>query len=183
MLLQHTIDSVTFTFRDLKDLLAKATPVRSGDELAGVAAMTSVERVAAQMTLADLPLSVFLSEAIVPYESDEVTRLIFDGHDTTAFAPIASLTVGGFRDWLLSEEATTEVLSAVSPGLTPEMVAAVSKLMRVQDLVLVARKTSVVTRFRTTVGLAGRLSTRLQPNHPTDDPVGIAETFALGKIE
>ena len=114
MLLQHTIDSVTYIFRDLKDLLAKATPVRSGDELAGVAAMSSVERVAAQMTLADLPLSVFLAEAIVPYESDEVTRLIFDSHDATAFAPIASLTVGGFRDWLLSEEATTEFLSAVS---------------------------------------------------------------------
>jgi ethanolamine ammonia-lyase large subunit len=182
VLLQHTIDSLTYTFRDLKDLLAKATPVRSGDELAGVAAMSSVERVAAQMTLANLPLSVFLAEAIVPYESDEVTRLIFDSHDATAFAPIASLTVGGFRDWLLSEEATTELLSAVSPGLTPEMVAAVSKLMRVQDLVAVARKTSVITRFRTTVGLAGRLSTRLQPNHPTDDPVGIAAAIIDGLL-
>jgi ethanolamine ammonia-lyase large subunit len=182
LLLQHTIDNVTHAFRDLKDLLAKATPARSGDELAGVAATSSVERVAAQMTLADLPLSVFLAEAIVPYESDEVTRLIFDSHDATAFAPIASLTVGGFRDWLLSEEATTEVLSAVSPGLTPEMVAAVSKLMRVQDLVAVARKTSVVTRFRTTVGLAGRLSTRLQPNHPTDDPIGIAAAIIDGLL-
>ena len=182
MLLQHTIDSVTYTFRDLKDLLAKATPVRSGDELAGVAAMSSVERVAAQMTLADLPLSVFLAEAIVPYESDEVTRLIYDSHDATAFAPIASLTVGGFRDWLLSEEASTEFLSAVSPGLMPEMVAAVSKLMRVQDLVAVARKISVVTRFRTTVGLAGRLSTRLQPNHPTDDPVGVAAAIIDGLL-
>ncbi len=182
MLLQHTIDSVTYSFRDLKDLLAKATPVRSGDELAGVAAMSSVERVAAQMTLADLPLSVFLAEAIVPYESDEVTRLIYDSHDATAFAPIASLTVGGFRDWLLSEEASTEFLSAVSPGLMPEMVAAVSKLMRVQDLVAVARKISVVTRFRTTVGLAGRLSTRLQPNHPTDDPVGVAAAIIDGLL-
>ena len=182
MLLRHTIDSVTYSFRDLKDLLAKATPVRSGDELAGVAAVSSVERVAAQMTLADLPLSVFLAEAIVPYESDEVTRLIFDSHDATAFAPIASLTVGGFRDWLLSEEATSELLSAVSPGLTPEMVAAVSKLMRVQDLVAVARKISVVTRFRTTVGLAGRLSTRLQPNHPTDDPVGVAAAIIDGLL-
>ena len=182
MLLQHTIDSVSYSFRDLKDLLAKATPARSGDELAGVAAGSSVERVAAQMTLADLPLSVFLAEAIVPYESDEVTRLIFDSHDATAFAPIASLTVGGFRDWLLSEEATTEFLSAVSPGLMPEMVAAVSKLMRVQDLVAVARKISVVTRFRTTVGLAGRLSTRLQPNHPTDDPVGIAAAIIDGLL-
>jgi ethanolamine ammonia-lyase large subunit len=182
VLLQHTIDSVTYTFRDLKDLLAKATPVRSGDELAGVAAMSSVERVAAQMALADLPLSVFLAEAIVPYESDEVTRLIFDSHDATAFSPIASLTVGGFRDWLLSEEATAEFLSAVSPGLMPEMVAAVSKLMRVQDLVAVSRKISVVTRFRTTVGLAGRLSTRLQPNHPTDDPVGVAAAIIDGLL-
>jgi ethanolamine ammonia-lyase large subunit len=182
VLLQHTIDSVTYTFRDLKDLLAKATPVRSGDELAGVAAGSSVERVAAQMTLADLPLSVFLAEAIVPYESDEVTRLIFDSHDASAFAPIASLTVGGFRDWLLSEEATTEFLSAVSPGLMPEMVAAVSKLMRVQDLVAVARKISVITRFRTTVGLAGRLSTRLQPNHPTDDPIGVAAAIIDGLL-
>lgn len=182
MLLQHTIDSVTYIFRDLKDLLAKATPVRSGDELAGVAAMSSVERVAAQMSLADLPLSVFLAEAIVPYESDEVTRLIFDSHDATAFAPIASLTVGGFRDWLLSEEAAAESLSAVSAGLTPEIVAAVSKLMRVQDLIAVARKISVVTRFRTTVGLGGRLSTRLQPNHPTDDPVGIAAAIIDGLL-
>jgi ethanolamine ammonia-lyase large subunit len=182
VLLQHTIDSVTYIFRDLKDLLAKATPVRSGDELAGVAAMSSVERVAAQMTLADLPLSVFLAEAIVPYESDEVTRLIFDSHDATAFVPIASLTVGGFRDWLLSEEAAAESLSAVSAGLTPEIVAAVSKLMRVQDLIAVARKISVVTRFRTTVGLGGRLSTRLQPNHPTDDPVGIAAAIIDGLL-
>jgi ethanolamine ammonia-lyase large subunit len=182
VLLQHTIDSVTYSFRDLRDLLAKATPARSGDELAGVAAKSSVERVAAQMALADLPLSIFLAEAVVPYESDEVTRLIFDSHDAAAFAPIASLTVGGFRDWLLGEEATPESLSGLAPGLTPEMVAAVSKLMRVQDLVAVARKTSVVTRFRTTVGLAGRLSTRLQPNHPTDDPVGIAAAIIDGLL-
>jgi ethanolamine ammonia-lyase large subunit len=180
VLLQHTIDSVTYSFRDLRDLLAKATPARSGDELAGVAAKSSVERVAAQMALADLPLSIFLAEAVVPYESDEVTRLIFDSHDAAAFAPIASLTVGGFRDWLLGEEATPESLTGLAPGLTPEMVAAVSKLMRVQDLIAVARKISVVTRFRTTVGLAGRLSTRLQPNHPTDDPVGIAAAILDG---
>ena len=179
MLLQHTIDSVTYGFRDLKDLLAKATPARSGDELAGIAARSSVERVAAQMALADLPLTAFLSEAIVPYESDEVTRLIFDMHDAAAFAPIVSLTVGGFRDWLLSE-APAESLTGLASGLTPEMVAAVSKLMRVQDLVAVARRISVVTCFRTTVGLAGRLSTRLQPNHPTDDPVGIAAAIIDG---
>jgi ethanolamine ammonia-lyase large subunit len=178
----HTIDGVTYGFRDLKDLLAKATPARAGDELAGIAAGSSVERVAAQMALADLPLTVFLNDAVVPYETDEVTRLIFDTHDATAFAPVASFTVGGLRDWLLSYETTGESLAALAPGLIPEMAAAVSKLMRVQDLIAVARKIRVVTRFRTTVGLAGRLSTRLQPNHPTDDPVGIAAGIIDGLL-
>ncbi len=182
MSLHHTIDGVTYDFRDLKDLLAKATPARAGDELAGIAARSSVERVAAQMALADLPLAAFLNEAVVPYEDDEVTRLIFDSHDSSAFAPIASLTVGGLRDWLLAYETTTESLAALAPGLTPEMAAAVSKLMRVQDLIAVARKIRVVTRFRTTVGLPGRLSTRLQPNHPTDDPVGIAAAIIDGLL-
>ena len=182
MPLNHTIDGVTYTFRDLKDLLAKATPVRAGDELAGIAARSSVERVAAQMTLADLPLTSFLNEAIIPYETDEVTRLIFDSHNTSAFAPIASLTVGDFRDKLLSHDTMNESLIALAPGLTPEMVAAVSKLMRIQDLIAVARKIHVVTRFRTTVGLPGRLSTRLQPNHPIDDPVGIAAAIIDGLL-
>ncbi|WP_263365849.1 ethanolamine ammonia-lyase subunit EutB [Edaphobacter bradus] len=182
MRLQHTIGGTTYSFRDLKDLLAKATPARSGDELAGVAARSSVERVAAQMTLADLPLAAFLNEAVVPYESDEVTRLIVDSHDASAFAPVASLTVGGFRDWLLSHETTAESLAALAPGVTPEMAAAVSKLMRVQDLVAVARKIRVVTRFRATVGLPGRLSTRLQPNHPTDDPAGVAAAMIDGLL-
>ncbi len=182
MPLHHSIDGVTYAFRDLKDLLAKATPARSGDELAGIAARSSVERVAAQITLADLPLSVFLNEAVVPYESDEVTRLIFDTHDPSAFAPVASLTVGEFRDKLLAHDTTGESLAALSPGLTPEMAAAVSKLMRVQDLIAVAREIHVVTRFRTTVGLPGRLSTRLQPNHPTDDPLGIAAALIDGLL-
>jgi ethanolamine ammonia-lyase large subunit len=134
------------------------------------------------MALADLPLTAFLNEAVVPYETDEVTRLIFDTHDPSAFAPVAGLTVGGLRDWLLSYETTSESLAALAPGLTPEMAAAVSKLMRVQDLVAVARKIRVVTRFRTTVGLPGRLSTRLQPNHPTDDPVGIAAAIIDGLL-
>ena len=182
MPLHHTIDGVTYIFRDLKDLLAKATPARSGDELAGIAARSSVERVAAQMALADLPLTAFLNEAVIPYESDEVTRLIFDSHSPSAFTSIASLTVGGLRDKLLSYDTTTDSLAALAPGLTPEMAAGVSKLMRVQDLVSVARKIHVVTRFRTTVGLAGRLSTRLQPNHPTDDPVGIAAAIIDGLL-
>ena len=182
MPLQHTIDSITYTFRDLRDLLAKATPARAGDELAGIAARSSVERVAAQMALADLSLMTFLNEAVVPYETDEITRLIFDTHDNSAFASIASLTVGGLRDRLLSHEMTTESLAALTAGVTPEMAAAVSKLMRVQDLVAVARKIRVVTRFRTTVGLPGRLSTRLQPNHPTDDPIGIAAAMIDGLL-
>ncbi len=182
MLLRHTIDGVTYTFKDLKDLLAKATPARSGDELAGIAATSAVERVAARMALADLPLTAFLEELVIPYEMDEISRLIVATHDREAFAPVASLTVGGLRDALLAEEATTEFLAALAPGLTPEMVAAVSKLMRVQDLVAVARKVSVVTRFRTTVGLPGRLATRLQPNHPTDDPLGIAAAIVDGLL-
>lgn len=164
----------------LKTLLAKATPLRSGDELAGIAAPTAKERVAAQMTLADLPLTQFLVEPLTPYESDEVTRLIFDTHDAAAFAPVSHLTVGGFRDWLLSDEATPECLTALAPGITPEMAAAVSKIMRLQDLVLAASKIHVVTRFRNTIGLPGRLSTRLQPNHPTDDPRGIAASIVDG---
>jgi ethanolamine ammonia-lyase large subunit len=178
----HTVRGVTHTFADLRTLLAKATPLRSGDQLASIAAASAEERAIAQMTLADLPLNTFLNDLVVPYETDEVTRLIVDTHDKAAFAPIASLTVGEFRDWLLSDNATAETLAALAPGLMPEMAAAVSKIMRAQDLIYVARKISVVTRFRTTVGLAGRLSTRLQPNHPTDDPTGIAASILDGLL-
>jgi ethanolamine ammonia-lyase large subunit len=160
--------------------MAKASPARSGDELAGIAAATAEERARAQIALADVPLEAFLAEPLIPYESDEVTRLICDSHDAAAFAPIAHLTVGEFRDWLLSEDAATERLTTLAPGVTPEMAAAVSKLMRLQDLVTVASKCRVVTRFRTTIGLPGRLSTRLQPNHPTDDPKGIAASVLDG---
>jgi ethanolamine ammonia-lyase large subunit len=182
MRLRRKIREVTYHFEDLRDLLAKASPYRSGDALAGIAAESGEQRVAAQMTLADVPLRAFLQEALVPYEEDEVTRLIIDTHDAAAFAPVAALTVGDLRDWLLSDAATGEALTAVAPGLTPEMAAAVSKLMRVQDLILVARKIRVVTRFRTTVGLTGRLSTRLQPNHPVDDPAGIAAAMVDGLL-
>ncbi len=179
---RHTIGSRTYTFASLKELLAKATPARSGDELAGVAARSAEERVAAQMTLAEVPLKTFLNEAVVPYEADEVTRLIMDTHDGNAFALVSHLTVGDFRNWLLSAAAGTKTLTALSPGLTPEMAAAVSKLMRVQDLILVARKCNVVTRFRNTIGLPGHFSTRLQPNHPTDDPKGIAVSIVDGLL-
>jgi ethanolamine ammonia-lyase large subunit len=179
---QHSVGGQTWRFADLKALLAKATPARSGDVLAGVAASSDVERVAAQMALAELPLRHFLTEAVIPYEADEVTRLIVDSHDAQAFAPVAHLTVGGFRDWLLGPAADETSLAALAPGLTPEMVAAVSKIMRIQDLILVAQKVRVVTRFRNTIGLRGRLSTRLQPNHPTDDPAGIAASVLDGLL-
>ncbi|WP_236953944.1 MULTISPECIES: ethanolamine ammonia-lyase subunit EutB [Hydrogenophaga] len=162
--------------------MAKATPARSGDALAGLAAASAVERMAARLALADLPLRRFLDEALIPYERDEVTRLIIDTHDATAFAPIAHLTVGGLRDWLLDERTTSETLASVRPGLIPEMVAAVSKLMRNQDLIAVARKCRVVTAFRNTIGLPGRLAVRLQPNHPTDDLRGIAASVIDGLL-
>jgi len=178
----HTVDAVGYRFPDLRTLLAKATPARSGDVLAGVAAGSAEERVAAQMALADVPLADFLKDAVVPYEADEITRLIIDTHDAAAFQPVAQLTVGSFREWLLSHDVTTERLAAVASGVTPEMAAAVSKLMRLQDLALVARKCRVVTRFRNTLGLPGRLSTRLQPNHPTDDPRGIGASIIDGLL-
>ncbi len=176
----HTIGGHRYTFADLKSLLAKATPERAGDLLAGVAAESGEERMAARMTLADLPLSHFLHEAVIPYEVDEVTRLIVDSHDENAFAPISHLTVGGFREWLLDPTQTTESLRSIAPGVTPEMAAAVSKLMRNQDLVLAARKSNVVTRFRNTLGLAGTMAVRLQPNHPTDDLRGIFASMLDG---
>jgi len=178
----HTVGSVRYHFADLKTLLAKATPFRSGDALAGITAESAEERVAAQMALADLPLAALLNETVVPYETDDVTRLILDTHDSVAFAPVAHLTVGGFRDWLLSYAADEAALAQVAPGLTPEMVAAVSKIMRAQDLILVAQHCRVRTAFRTTLGLPGRLSTRLQPNHPTDDPQGIAASVLDGLL-
>lgn len=177
-----TIDGTVYRFADLRDLLAKATPERSGDQLAGIAAEGPVERLAAQMALADLPLKAFLAEALIPVETDEVSRLIMERHDKAAFAIVASLTVGEFREWLLRPETTPRLLEEVSPGLTPEMVAAVSKIMRLQDLISVASKREVITRFRSTIGLKGRLSTRNQPNHPTDDSYGIAASAIDGLL-
>jgi len=168
-------------FRDLAHVMAAATPLRSGDALAGVAAASDVERMAARFVLADLPLRTFLDEAVVAYEKDEVTRLIVDRHDAAAFAPVAHLTVGGFREWLLGE-ATSADLGSVAPGLTPEMAAAVSKIMRNQDLIAAARKCRVETAFRTTLGLPGRMAVRLQPNHPTDDPKGVAAAILDGLL-
>jgi ethanolamine ammonia-lyase large subunit len=179
---RHTLRGVNHTFDNLRMLLAKASPPRSGDELAGIAASSAAERVAAQMALADLPLAEFVTESLIPYEQDEVTRLIVNSHDRAAFAPLASLTVGEFRDWLLADETTGEVLASLAEVFTPEMVAAVSKLMRLQDLVLVARKIRVISRFRTTVGLPGTLCSRLQPNHPTDDPAGIVASILDGLL-
>jgi ethanolamine ammonia-lyase large subunit len=180
MIYRHAIDAHSYVFDSLRDLLAKATPPRSGDRLAGVAAETTEQMIAARMALSDVPLRQFLHEAVVPYEDDEVTRLIIDRHDATAFASISSLTVGSFRDWLLSDAATPAVLRMLAPGVTPEMAAAVAKLMRNQDLILVAKKCEVVTRFRSTIGLRGRMSVRLQPNHPTDDIRGISASILDG---
>ena len=179
---RHVIGPKTYLFADLRALMAKATPPRSGDRLAGIAAETAEEMIAARMALADLPLRTFLSEVLIPYDDDDITRLIVDGHDAIAFAPVASLTVGAFRDWLLSDAATPAVLRALGVGLTPEMVAAVSKLMRNQDLILVAKKCEVVTRFRNTIGLRGRMSVRLQPNHPFDDARGITASIIDGLL-
>jgi ethanolamine ammonia-lyase large subunit len=177
-----TIDGKVFDFGDLKTLMARATPLRSGDRLAGLHAQSDRERVAAQMVLSGVPLKQFLTEALIPYETDEVTRLIMDDHDPNAFGPVSHLTVGDFRDWLLSDRATPEILDGLAAGLTPEMAAAVSKIMRIQDLILVAKKCRVVTRFRNTIGLENRMSTRLQPNHPTDDPAGVAASILDGLL-
>ena len=182
MLYTHTFGNRTWTFSDLKSLLAKASPARSGDQLAGIAAENDEERMIARMALAEVPLKRFLEEALVPYESDEVTRLIFDSHDKNAFAEISHLTVGGFRNWLLNNTADTEMLTSIAPAVTPEMAAAVSKLMRNQDLILAAQKCRVVTRFRNTIGLKGHMSVRLQPNHPTDDARGIAASMLDGLL-
>ncbi|HEX4766614.1 MAG TPA: ethanolamine ammonia-lyase subunit EutB, partial [Lichenihabitans sp.] len=166
---RHTVGRQVFAFVDLKDLMAKATPRRSGDMLAGIAAASAEESVAARLCLADVPLKDMLAQPLIPYETDEVTRLIIDTHDEAAFAAVSHLTVGSFRDWLLSEAATSDLLARVAPGITPEIAAAVSKLMRNQDLIQVAKRCCVVTRFRNTIGLPGTLAVRLQPNHPTDD--------------
>ena len=179
---RSTLAHHSYQFADLRSLMAKATPARSGDYLAGVAAQSAEERMAAKMALADLPLTTFLLQPLIPYEQDEVTRLILDEHNAAAFAPLRHLTVGDFRNWLLSEAADSATLARVAPGITPEMAAAVSKLMRNQDLILVAKKCQVVTRFRNTIGLPGRLSVRLQPNHPTDDPQGIAAAMLDGLL-
>ncbi|MDU6925461.1 ethanolamine ammonia-lyase subunit EutB [Franconibacter helveticus] len=177
---QTTLAHTVYRFPSLKELLAKASPARSGDVLAGVAAESAEARMAAKMALADVPLRDLLNNPVIPYEQDEVTRLIIDTHDRDAFAAISHLTVGDFRDWLLDDDISSEQLSAVAPGVTPEMAAAVSKLMRNQDLILVASKCRVVTRFRNTIGLPGHLSVRLQPNHPTDDLRGIAASMLDG---
>lgn len=175
-----TLGRQSWRFDGLRDLMAKATPPRSGDALAGVAARSAEENVAAKLRLADLPLKQFLEEPVVDYDADEVTRLIMDTHDADAFAPISHLTVGGFRDWLLSDAATADSLSRLAPGVTPEMAAATSKLMRNQDLILAAKKCRVVTRFRNTIGTPGSMAVRIQPNHPTDDPAGVAASIVDG---
>ncbi|MCR6639972.1 MAG: ethanolamine ammonia-lyase subunit EutB [Sporocytophaga sp.] len=183
MAYKYLSGSQTYIFRDLKDLMAKASMLRSGDQLAGIAASTEKERVVAKMLLADVPLKKFLEEHLIAYEEDEVTRLIIDEHDAAAFQSVSHLTVGGFRDWLLSESATSDILKATASGIIPEMAAAVSKIMSIQDMILVASKCEVITRFRNTLGLKGHFSTRLQPNHPFDDLKGIAASVIDGLLK
>lgn len=178
----YMLGKKTYCFKNLAELMAKATPHRSGDELAEVCAVSSQERVIAQMCLAQIPLKTFLEQLLIPYEDDEITRLIIDEHDLKSFEPVSHLTVGDFRNWLLSDSTTTEVLQSIKNGLTPEMVAAVSKIMRNQDLIIVAKKCEVISSFRSTIGLKNRLSTRLQPNHPTDDIAGIAASTIDGLL-
>ncbi|MBT9494335.1 MAG: ethanolamine ammonia-lyase subunit EutB [Paucibacter sp.] len=180
MAFQAAVGAVNYAFSDLRELLAKASPARSGDQLAGLAAESAQERVAACRALAEVPLRLFLLQLVIPYETDQISRLIIDSHDAAAFAPVAHLSVGALRDWLLSDAATPAALAALAPGLTPEMAAAVSKLMRNQDLILVASRCHVVTRFRSTLGLPGHLAVRLQPNHPTDSPAGIVASILDG---
>jgi ethanolamine ammonia-lyase large subunit len=178
MVYRHAIDATSYVFESLRDLLAKATPPRSGDRLAGISADSAQQMIAARIALADVPLQQFLHETVIAYEDDEITRLIIDSHDASAFAGISSLTVGAFRDWLLSDAATTPVLAKLARGITPEMATAVSKLMRNQDLILVAKKCQVTTAFRNTIGLRGRMS--VQPNHPFDDVKGITASILDG---
>jgi ethanolamine ammonia-lyase large subunit len=179
---RYQLGTKTYQFADLADLMAKATPARSGDRLAGVIAESAEQRAVAQLLLSEVSLKTFLNEVLVPYEEDEVTRLIIDEHDVNAFEPISHMTVGDFRNWLLSDKASSEMLSQIRAGVTPEMAAAVSKIMRNQDLILVAQKCRVVSAFRNTIGLPKRLSTRLQPNHPTDDVNGIAASILDGLL-
>src|SRR3979490_1592537 len=182
MVYRHTIDATSYVFDDLRELLAKATPPRSGDRLAGIAADSAEQMIAARIAMADVPLKQFLHETVIPYEDDEITRLIIDTHAASAFAAISSLTVGSFRDWLLSDAASGEVLKKLSRGITAEMAAAVSKLMRNQDLILAAKKCEVTSAFRNTIGLRGRMSVRLQPNHPFDDAKGITASVLDGVL-
>ena len=180
MVYRHVVGQHSWVFADLKELMVKATPRRSGDMLAGIAAGSAEESVAARMALADVPLRDILVNPLIPYEADEVTRLIIDTHDDKAFGPVAHLTVGDFRNWLLSDHASPALLSRIAPGITPEMAAAVSKLMRNQDLIQVGKKCRVVTRFNNTIGLPGTMAVRLQPNHPTDDRDGVVATVLEG---
>lgn len=179
---EYMLGNKTYSFKNLADLMAKATPKRSGDILAGVCALSSQERVVAQMCLAEVPLKTFLNEVLIPYEEDEITRLIIDEHDAEAFKLISHLTVGDFRNWLLSDSTTVDLIKQSRAGITPEMAAAVSKIMRNQDLIMVAKKCPVITSFRNTIGLPNHLSTRLQPNHPTDDVMGIAASILDGLL-
>jgi ethanolamine ammonia-lyase large subunit len=182
MVLACTLRSTRHVFADLKDLLAKAGEAKSGDTLAGIAASSETERVAAKMVLADLPLADFILSPVIDPDTDEVSRLIHNDHDAIAFAPMRSQTVGELREWLLEDTTDGAAISRARPGLTPEMIAAVVKLMANKELVLVASKIRVVTQCRNTMGGKRVLGVRIQPNHPADDLQGILASTIDGLL-
>ena len=173
MQLRATIRGTTYRFESVKEVLAKANPPKSGDDLAGISAESAVERVAARAVLSELTLAELRAHPVVPYEGDELTRLVEDTLDERAHAAVAHLSVGQLREWLLEPKTTGAVIRSISAGLTPEMAAAACKLMSNLDLMVAGSKCEVVVRANDTLGLAGRLSSRVQPNHPTDDVAGI----------
>jgi ethanolamine ammonia-lyase large subunit len=180
MRLAATLRNIVYHFDSLREVLAKANPPKSGDDLAGVAARSAVERIAARAVLANVTLRALRENPVVPYEQDELTRMVEHSLDEAAFAAVAHLSVGQFREWLLESDTDGLKIRSISAGLTPEMAAAACKLMSNLDLMTVAAKCQVVVRANTTLGLPGRLSSRLQPNHPTDDVAGILHSTREG---
>ncbi len=180
MLLRTKLFGKTYEFSSIKELLAKANEEKSGDRQAGIAAETVAERMAAKHVLAEVPLEILRQHPVVPYEEDEVTRVIQDAVNETIYNEIKGWTVGEFREWILADTTTTTMIRRVSNGLTAEMVAAVTKLMSNMDLMYGASKIRFTAHCNNTIGLKGTLASRNQPNHPTDSPEGIRATIYEG---
>ncbi|HJQ13588.1 MAG TPA: ethanolamine ammonia-lyase subunit EutB, partial [Anaerolineales bacterium] len=173
MLLRTKLHGKTYEFPDIRLLMGKANEEKSGDRLAGVGAETAAERVAAKLVLAEVPLWVLHDNPAVPYEQDEITRLIMDAVDPAIYDEIKDRTVGEFREWILADTTSADMIRRVSNGLTAEMIAGVTKLMSNLDLMYAAKKIPVSAHCNNTIGAPGTLSSRNQPNHPTDSPEGI----------